>query len=176
MNAPLGNVDHLALMLHRFIEVETGQLQKKEKKAADKDRARIAAQVAEEQARSVSAVAGKLLFQAHRASAQAGEVARHQRLLLTVSEVGEVLTARSRRAIVAAGLAAVEGATTAAAAREPVVAAAWAVWNDQQSSEARCGHTDRRCSEVPPPSCRLTRYATPGSGGRFRRRKDKTVF
>ena len=80
VNAPLGNVDHLALMLHRFIEVETGQLQKKEKKAADKDRARIAAQVAEEQARSVSAVAGKLLFQAHRASAQAGEVARHQRL------------------------------------------------------------------------------------------------
>ena len=70
--------------------------------------------------------------------------------LLTVSEVSEVLTARSRRAIVAAGLAAVEGATTAAAAREPVVAAAWAVWNDQQSSEARCGHTDRRCSEVPP--------------------------
>jgi hypothetical protein len=95
--------------------------------------------------------------------------------LLTVSEVSEVLTARSRRAIVAAGLAAVEGATTAAAAREPVVAAAWAVWNDQQSSEARCGHTDRRCSEVPPPSCRLTRYATPGSG-HFRRRKDKTVF
>ena len=80
VNAPLGNVDHLALMLHRFIEVETGQLQKKEKKAADKDRARIAAQVAEEQARSVSAVAGKLLFQAHRASAQAGEAARHQRL------------------------------------------------------------------------------------------------
>ena len=73
--------------------------------------------------------------------------------LLTVSEVSEVLTARSRRAIVAAGLAAVEGATTAAAAREPVVAAAWAVWNDQQSSEARCGHTDERdarCSEVPP--------------------------
>ena len=69
--------------------------------------------------------------------------------LLTVSEVSEVLTARSRRAIVAAGLAAVEGATTAAA-REPVVAATWAVWNDQQSSEARCGHTDRRCSEVPP--------------------------
>ena len=66
--------------------------------------------------------------------------------LLTVSEVSEVLTARSRRAIVAAGLAAVEGATTAAAAREPVVAATWAVWNDQQSSEARCGHTDRRCS------------------------------
>ena len=52
----------------------------------------------------------------------------------------------------AAGLAAVEGATTAAA-REPVVAATWAVWNDQQSSEARCGHTverDARCSEVPP--------------------------
>ena len=73
-------------------------------------------------------------------------------LLLTVSEVSEVLTARSRRAIVAAGLAAVEGATTAAAAREPVVAATWAVWNDQQSSEARCGHTDERdarCSEVP---------------------------
>ena len=65
--------------------------------------------------------------------------------LLTVSEVSEVLTARSRRAIVAAGLAAVEGATTAAAAREPVVAATWAVWNDQQSSEARCGHTDERC-------------------------------
>ena len=98
--------------------------------------------------------------------------------LLTVSEVSEVLTARSRRAIVAAGLAAVEGATTAAAAREPVVAAAWAVWNDQQSSEARCGHTERdaKCSEVPRPSCRLTRYATPGSGGRFRRRKDKTDF
>ena len=75
--------------------------------------------------------------------------------LLTVSEVSEVLTARSRRAIVAAGLAAVEGATTAAAAREPVVAATWAVWNDQQSSEARCGHTDERdarCSELPPSS------------------------
>ena len=42
--------------------------------------------------------------------------------LLTVSEVSEVLTARSRRAIVAAGLAAVEGATTAAAAREPLPA------------------------------------------------------
>ena len=70
--------------------------------------------------------------------------------LLTGPEVSEVLTARSRRAIVAAGLAAVEGATTAAAAREPVVAAAWAVWNDQQSSAARFGHTDRRCSEVPP--------------------------
>ena len=95
--------------------------------------------------------------------------------LLTVSEVSEVLTARSRRAIVAAGLAAVEGATTAAAAREPVVAAAWAVWNDQQSSEARCGHTDRRCSEVPP-IMQVTRYATPGSGGRFRRRKEKAVF
>ena len=98
--------------------------------------------------------------------------------LLTVSEVSEVLTARSRRAIVAAGLAAVEGATTAAAAREPVVAATWAVWNDQQSSEARCGHTDERdarCSEVPP-SCRLTRYATPGRAERFRRRKDKTGF
>ena len=85
--------------------------------------------------------------------------------LLTVSEVSEVLTARSRRAIVAAGLAAVEGATTAAAAREPVVAAAWAVWNDQQSCEAR-GHTETE----------MQRGSAPSIIAGFRRRKDKTEF